>query len=221
MLTQSDIGKVIAVSHEKLTHDIEYDFELPRGKSKIITWYHQELDADGDNDGFGLHANNVASQLSWKSRCMGGFYLMQVVNKSDTAALIGKTHIMLNKYNKDLFLAESSAASCLRQNPYDNASIDDVHDALRDDERTRQFVPHIEYLTLDARLSAKNEGIMKTGKDTAPMTTPFLKATIYTNKSVEDTTLSFKIVQSFYEYASGSTVPTRDVRPTGNRLREE
>lgn len=220
-LSLTDLAKVVAISHEKLTHDIEYEFILPKGKSKIITWYHQEKTTDGETDGFGLHANNGASELLWKSRCMGGYYNITVTNTSDVGALIGKTHIMLNKYNKDLFLAEPTATAALRQDPKADANQDDVHDALRDDDDTRQFVPHIQYLTLDARLQAHNHGVLPTGHKIAPFTTPYLKATIYTNKSATDAILHFKVIQSFYEYALGVATPTRVIRPTGSRLSEE
>jgi len=221
MLTLADLGKVVAISGEKLTHDIEYEFKIAKGKSKIITWYHQEKDTDGEVDGFSLHANNAASKIDWKSRCMGGYYNLTVTNVSDVGALVGITNITLNKYNKSLFTGETTANAALTEDPRINAGQNDVHDALRDEDDTRQFVPHIKYQTLDARLQHNQSGIMPTGKKIAPFTTPYLKATIYTNKSATDAELHFKVIQSFYEYAPGVTTPTRTVRPDSGRLSEE
>jgi hypothetical protein len=195
---------------EKLQSETRYNFTLEDGQSKIVPFYWCKKDTDGeDNTDFDLSTNYPGSEILWKSRCSGGYMAMQVVNEDAKGALLGLTWLKLNKNNFDLF--DSAVDMGTKLDIGKSAVISEiVQDTLKNDDISRQFVPHIRYKALGPRQNNFEEGVLPTGKRTAPCETPFIKALMISNLSKQtSSSVQFQIIQNFYQYAPGVSTSTR------------
>lgn len=201
---------LMTAGSEKLQSEHRYDFELEDGESKIIPLYFQKRDTDGEiNTDFDLSTNYPAIEIEWKSRCSGGYYSMDVFNEDAKGAVLGLTWLHLNKYNFDLFDSAVDIGTKLNIGK-SNVLTEIVQDTLKDDDISRQFVPHIKRVTLAPRESAPEEGNMPTGKGTAPIETPFIKALMVSNLTpLTSSKVKFQIEQNIYQYAPGVTTSSR------------
>lgn len=194
---------------EKLQSEARYNFSLEDGQSKIIPWYWQAKDTDGEvNTEFNL-TNYPGSEIEWKSRCSGGYYCIDAFNEDAKGAVLGLTWLHLNKYNFDTF--NSAVAISTNINNTKSSVISSiVQDTLKDDDISRQFVPHIKRVMLQPRESDKMEGNMPTGKETAPCETPFMKCLMISNLTpLTSSKVTFQIEQNFYQYSPGVAESTR------------
>lgn len=195
---------------EKLQSEHRYNFSLEDGESKIIPWYWQDLDTDGEsNTDFNLETNYPANRIEWKSRCSGGYYAMDVFNEDTKGAVLGLTWLHLNKYNFDTF--DSAVDIGTKLNISKTSVLSEIiQDTLKDDDISRQFVPHIKRVTLAPRESAPESGNMPTGKGTAPCETPFMKCLMISNMTpLTSSKVTFQIEQNFYQYAPGVVTSSR------------
>lgn len=195
---------------EKLQSETRYNFSLEDGQSKIIPFYFQKKDTDGEtNTEFDLSTNYPANEIEWKSRCSGGYFSLESYNEDSKGATIGLTWLVLNKYNFDTFNSAVTISSKL--NIAKSSVVSEIiQDTLKDDDISRQFVPHVKRVPLQPREFHFEQGNMPTGKQTAPCETPFMKCLIVSNLTpLSSSKVSFQIEQNFYQYAPGVVTSSR------------
>jgi hypothetical protein len=195
---------------EKLQSETRYNFTLQDGQSKIIPFYYQKRDTDGEiNTDFDLSTNYPANEILWKSRCSGGYFNMLSQNEDSNGALLGLTWLVLNKYNFDTF---SSAVDIPTKLNITKSSVlsEIVQDTLKNDDISRQFVPHIKYVPMQPKFQHFEEGNLPSGKKTAPCETPFIKCLMVSNMTPQTaSSVKIQIAQNFYQYSPGVSVSTR------------
>lgn len=203
---------LLTAGAEKLQSETRWNVTIADGESKIIPFYWQDLDTDGESYAdLKLDTNYLASRINWKSRCPGGYYFLAAYNNDTNGALLGLTWLTLNRHNYDEF----DAALDIQTN-IDNSKTavisGIVQDTLKNDDISRQFVPHIKYVPLAAKQMHWEDGILPTGLRTAPCTTPFVKALMVSNLTpLTTSSVTLQIAQNFYEYSPGTSTSTRGV----------
>lgn len=195
---------------EKLQSESRYSFTLEDGQSKIIPFYFQKKDTDGEtNTDFDLTTNYAGQEILWKSRCSGGYYNLLTQNEDSQGALLGLTWLVLNRKNFDLFDNHVDIPTKLNISKSSVLS-EIVQDTLKDDDESREFVPHIKYVDLQARQQHFEEGNLPTGRKTSPCETPFIKALMVSNLTPQSTSsVKCQVVQNFYQYSPGISTSTR------------
>jgi predicted lipoprotein with Yx(FWY)xxD motif len=209
-LTGAEKAILMTAGSEKLQSEHRYNFELEDGESKIIPLYFQKKDTDGeDNTNFDGSSNWPAIEIEWKSRCAGGYYSLEAYNEDAKGAVLGLTWLVLNKHNHSNFdTAVDITDNILGSKTSVISSI--VQDTLKNDDISRNFVPHIKRLPMQPRELHFEEGNMPTGKGTAPIETPFLKALMVSNLTpITTSKVSFQIEQNIYQYAPGVVTSSR------------
>lgn len=200
---------MMTAGREKLQAETRYNFSLEDGESKIIPWYWQSKDTDGENNSNFDLTNYPASEILWKSVCAGGYYCMDVFNEDSKGAVLGLTFLNLNKYNEDTFDTAVDIGTKIN-NTKSSVLSEIVQDTLKDDDISRQFVPHIKRVTLEPREADRKEGVLATGKEISPITTPFMRCLMISNLTpISSSKVTFQIEQNFYQYANGISEPTR------------
>lgn len=202
----------MTAGNEKLAHYFKWSFNLEDGESKFIPHYFQTYDTDAENNSSFLpHSEFEALRIQWKSRCSGGYYNMAIWNGDVNGALLALIDLRLNRQNMDYFPAsklDKDKATVLAENLYNE---------LKSDDKTRQFVPHVKYVALAPKQMHFEEGVLPTGKETNPITTPFLNGLLVVNLTpLTTSTLDFQMIHDFYEYSpSGaqSTIATHQDTP--------
>lgn len=211
-LSQAEKAILMTAGSEKLQSETRYNFTLTEDTSKIIPLYWQDKDTDGEsNTDMDFSTNYPATRVNWKSRCAGGYYNLTAFNTDSNGALLGLTWVTLNKYNFDDF----DTALDLQTN-IDNTKTSVisgiVQDTLKNDDVSRQFVPHIKYIPLQTKATHFEEGILPSGKGTAPWTTPFAKLLVISNYTpLSTSSVTCNLVQNFYEFSPGTSTSTRSV----------
>lgn len=203
---------LLTAGAEKLQSETRWNFTIADGESKIIPFYWQDKDTDGEsNADFLLDTNRVANRVLWKSRCPGGYYHIAAYNGDTNGALLGFTWVTLTKHNVDLFdgvLDIQTYFDDTDSHVYSGI----IQDTLKDDDVSRQFVPHIKYQPLAAKQMHFEEGIMPSGKKTAPWTTPYIKALMVSNLTpLTSSSVVFQVCQNFYQYSPGTSTSSRSV----------
>lgn len=201
---------LMTAGSEKLQSETRWKFTLANGKSKVIPFYWQDKDTDGEVNADFTLSNYPANRIDWKSRCAGGYYNMLIQNTEVNGALLGLTWLGLNKQNFDTFdtaLDVLTNVNMAKTTVYDGI----IQDTLKNDDISRQFVPHIKYQALPVKGTHFEEGVLPTGKKTNPITTPFIKALMVSNLTPVTSSVTFQIVQNYYEYSPGVSIPTRSV----------
>lgn len=210
-LSSAEKAILMTAGSEKLQSEHRYEFELEDGESKIIPLYFQKKDTDGEDntDGFDGSTNWPAIEIEWKSRCSGGYYSLEAYNEDAKGAVLGLTWLVLNKHNwknfddvvdigTNIFGTKTSVISSI------------IQDTLKDDDQSRNFVPHIRRMAMQPRELHFEEGNMPTGKETAPIETPFLKALMISNLTpITSSKVTFQIEQNMYQYAPGVVTSSR------------
>jgi len=195
---------------EKLQSETRYNFTLEDGQSKIIPLYFQKKDTDGEtNTDFDLSTNYPGSEILWKSKCSGGYFNLLTQNEDSNGALLGLTWLVLNKYNFDTF--DSAVDIGTKLNIAKGSVLSEiVQDTLKNDDISRQFVPHIKYTPMQPKFQHFEEGNLPSGKKTAPVETPFIKALMVSNLTPQtSSSVKCQVVQNFYQYSPGVTTSTR------------
>lgn len=195
---------------EKLQSETRYNFTLEDGQSKFIPFYFQKKDTDGEtNTDFDFSTNYPANEILWKSKCSGGFMAMETQNEDAQGALLGMTWCVLNKSNYDLF--DTAVDIGTKVNISKSSVVSEImQDTLKDDDISRQFVPHIKYVPMQPRFHHFEEGNLPTGKKTAPCETPFVKGLIVSNLTKQtSSSVKFQVIQNFYQYSPGVATSTR------------
>lgn len=204
---------LMAAGAEKLQSEARYSFTLADGESKILPIFWNDKDTDGEsNTDLDLSTNYAAQRVLWKSRCAGGYYFLAGYNNDTNGALLGLTWLTLNKQNYDDFDSVYDIQTNI-DNSKTSVISAIVQDILKDDDLTRNFVPHIKFQPLAAKQMHWEEGVMSSGKKTAPWTNPYVKALIISNMTpltTSSVTLQFGI--NFYQYAPGITTSSRSVQ---------
>jgi hypothetical protein len=201
---------LMTAGSEKLQSETRWKFSLEDGQSKIVPFYWQKKDTDGeDNADFNLATNYPANEILWKSRCSGGYLAIDAFNEDAKGAVLGLTWLHLNKYNFDTF--DSAVDIGTKLNIAKSSVLTEIlQDTLKDDDISRQFVPHIKRVTMEPREAAPVERQLPTGKETAQIETPFIKALIISNLTpITTSKVTFQVEQNFYQYAPSTSLPTR------------
>lgn len=207
---------LMTAGSEKLQSESRYKFTLTDGESKILPLYWQNKDTDGeDNADFEMSTNWPAQQILWKSRCSGGYYNLLMQNTEVNGALLGLTWLGLNKANFDDFDAAVDIGTKLDISKTSVLS-EIIQDTLKDDDISRQFVPHIKYAAIPTKGTNFEEGVLPTGLKTNQALTPRIKALMISNMSPVTSSVTFQMVQNFYQYSPGVATSTR-----GNVLTSE
>lgn len=203
--TKKDLVAVLMTAgSEKLQSYGDWSFELEDGESKVVPHYWQSYDTDGEeNTEFNPHSEFAFNQINWKSRCAGGYYKMDVYNLDTNGVVIGLIDLHLTKETISDWPSSKfgSKSSVLAENLFNE---------LKSDDKLRKFVPHVRYLKIPPKQLHSEEGVLESGKESNPITTPFLKGTImFMDTGITSAKVRVQMKQDFYEYAPGVAVPTR------------
>lgn len=214
-LKQQIQAVLMTAGSEKRQQETRYNFTLEDGQSKIVPFYFQKLDTDGENNTkFDISTNYPASEIDWKSRCSGGYFNLSSFNEDVNGALLGLTWLVLNKHNIESFDTGVGVGAKIDISQ-SSVLTEIIQDTLKDDDLTRQFVPHIKYTPMQAKFMHFEEDVLPTGKQTSQVTTPFMKCLMISNLTpITTSSVTCQVIQNFYEYTPGVSVPTRGIVDT-------